>query len=70
MLSAIWGSALVADGKVYLGNEDGDVVVFDNSRSLKVLAKNAMGTAVYATPTVAGSTLYISTRNHLIAVGL
>ena len=27
MLAAVWGSPLVADGKVYLGDEDGDVVV-------------------------------------------
>jgi outer membrane protein assembly factor BamB len=27
MFAAIWGSAMVVDGKVYLGDEDGDVVV-------------------------------------------
>ena len=27
MLAAVWGSPLVVDGKVYLGDEDGDVVV-------------------------------------------
>ena len=26
LTSAIWGSAMVIDGKVYLGNEDGDIV--------------------------------------------
>ena len=27
MFAAIWGSPIVIDGKVYLGNEDGDVVI-------------------------------------------
>ncbi len=27
MFAAVWGSTLVVDGKVYLGDEDGDVVV-------------------------------------------
>ena len=27
MLAAVWGSPMVVDGKVYLGDEDGDVVV-------------------------------------------
>ncbi len=68
MLSAVWGSALVADGKIYLGDQDGDVVVFEHAPTLKVLAKNAMGNAVYGTPTTAGNMLYISTRTHLFAI--
>ena len=27
MLAAVWGSPMVVDGKVYLGDEDGDIVV-------------------------------------------
>ena len=27
MFAAVWGSPFVVDGKVYLGDEDGDVVV-------------------------------------------
>ena len=28
MLAAAWGSPLIVDGKVYIGDEDGDVTVF------------------------------------------
>lgn len=68
MLSAVWGSPLVADGKIYLGNDDGDVLVFELSPKLKVLAKNAMGNSVFGTPVALGNTLYIATRCHLFAL--
>lgn len=68
LLSAVWGSPLVADGRVYLGNEDGEVVVFALSDRLEILGQNAMGDAVYGTPTAVGETLYIATRSHLFAV--
>ena len=47
MMSAIWGSPLMVDGKIYIGDEDGDVVVFELSPKLKLLAKNNMRAAVY-----------------------
>src|SRR6188508_3002351 len=49
LTSAIWGSAMVIDGKVYLGNEDGDVVVMQAGKEKKVLATISMGSAVYGT---------------------
>ena len=47
LTSAIWGSALVVDGKVYLGNEDGDIVILQAGKEKKVLATMNMGSAVY-----------------------
>jgi outer membrane protein assembly factor BamB len=32
MKAHMWGSTLVADGKVYVGDEDGDLVVFSRRR--------------------------------------
>ena len=49
MFAAVWGSPLVVDGKVYLGDEDGDVVVMQAGKEKKVLAEMNMGSAVYAT---------------------
>ncbi len=68
MLASIWGSPLIADGKIYIGDEDGDVVVFELSPTKKVLAENNMGASVYSAPVVAGGVLYISTRTHLFAI--
>ena len=43
LTSAIWGSALVADGKVYLGNEDGDIVILATGKEKKVIATDQHG---------------------------
>ena len=68
MLAAVWGSPLIADGKVYLGDEDGDVVVFELSAKQNLLAENNVGDSVYSTPVACGKVLYISTRSHLFAI--
>ncbi len=69
LMSAVWGSPCVADGKIYIGDQDGDVAVFELSSKPKLLAKNAMGDKVYSTPVVADNVLYIATTTHLIAIG-
>jgi outer membrane protein assembly factor BamB len=66
--SAVWGSPYVVDGKVMLGDEDGDVVVLQHGKQEKVLATNNMGNSVYTTPVASGGVLYIATRNTLYAI--
>ncbi len=68
MLAAVWGSPMVADGKVYLGDEDGDVVALATGKVKKVLAESNMGSSVYATPVPARGTLFIANRNQLWAL--
>ncbi|HTY62648.1 MAG TPA: PQQ-binding-like beta-propeller repeat protein [Acidobacteriota bacterium] len=68
MLAAIWGSPLVADGKVYIGNEDGNLVVFQAGKELKKIAEINMGNAVYGTPVAANGVLYVMTRSTLYAI--
>ena len=67
--AAVWGSALAADGKVYIGDEDGDVAILKAGRSLEVLGEINMGSAVYTTPVAEDGVLYIATRNRLFAIG-
>jgi outer membrane protein assembly factor BamB len=69
LMSIVWGSPCIADGKIFIGNEDGDVVVFELSKEKKVLGTNPVGSPVYTTPVAAGDTLYIATKEQLIAVG-
>ena len=52
-LAAVWGSPYVVDGKVYLGDEDGEVAVFKHAKELQELALNDMGNSVYTTPVAA-----------------
>jgi outer membrane protein assembly factor BamB len=68
MLAAVWASPLLADGKVYLGDEDGDVVVMAHGKEKKVLAENNMGSSVYGTAVPANGRLYIMNRNQLWAL--
>jgi outer membrane protein assembly factor BamB len=68
LTSAVWGSALVADGKVYIGNEDGDVVILATGKEKKVLQTMNMGSAVYSTPVPANNALFIMNRNQLFSL--
>ena len=66
--AAIWGSPFVADGKVYLGDEDGDVVIVEHNRQLKVIAELNMGSAVYGTIVPANGTIFLNNRSQLFAI--
>jgi outer membrane protein assembly factor BamB len=68
MLAASWGSPLIVDGKVYIGDEDGDITVFKLAKEQEILAEINMGNSVYSTPIVAGDTLYIANKSHLFAI--
>ena len=68
MLAAVWGSPLVADAKVYLGDADGDVAVFQSGKKLKKLEEINMGSSVYSTPVPANGVLYIMNRSELYAI--
>ena len=68
MFAAIWGSPMIIDGKVYLGDEDGDVTIMAADRVMKLVAENNMGSSVYSTPVPANNTLFIVNRNQLIAL--
>ena len=68
MLAASWGSPLIVDGKVYIGDEDGDICIFALGKEKELLAEINMGNSVYSTPIVAGDTLYIANRSHLFAI--
>ena len=83
MFAAAWGSPLIVEDKVYIGNEDGDICVFglsaDPKKAMKLepdtdppeykpLAVNTMNATVYSTPIVANNVLYIASQNTLFAI--
>lgn len=68
VFAAVWGSPMLIDGKIYLGDEDGDVVVLQEGKVKKVIAEINMGSSVYSTPVPANGALYIVNRNQLIAI--
>ena len=80
MYSAAWGSPLIVEGKVYIGDEDGEIAIFRHSADPAVAMRDndgepaphfgeiSMGNSVYSTPIVAGNVLYITNRTHLFAI--
>jgi len=68
MFAAAWGSVLIVDGKVYIGDEDGDITIFELSKKLNILAENNMINSVYSTPIVANDTLFISNKSTIFAI--
>jgi outer membrane protein assembly factor BamB len=64
----VWSSPFWVDGKIYLGNDDGDVYVFAHGKNKKLLKTNRMGSAVRATPIVVNGVLYVMTENKLYAI--
>ena len=69
MKAHMWGSTFVADGKCYVGDEDGDVVVLAATKEgPKVLSEVNMGAPVYSTAIVANGMMYIGTQTHLFAI--
>jgi outer membrane protein assembly factor BamB len=65
MLAAVWASPVVIDGKVYLGDEDGDVVVLAAGKEKKILAENTLGSSVYSSAVPANGALFFMNRNQL-----
>ena len=59
--SAVWGSTLVADGKVYMPTPKG-LIVLAAGKEKKVLSQINVGATIYATPVAANGTLYIASR--------
>ncbi len=68
MLAAVWGSPYVVDGKVMIGDEDGDLSVLTAGREMEVLSEINFGNVIYSTPVAANGTLFIMTRSHLYAI--
>ena len=68
LLAAVWASPFLIDGKVYIGDEDGDVVVMAHGKEKKQLAEMNMGSAVYGTIVPANGVLFINNRSQLFAI--
>jgi len=64
----IWGSPLVADGKVYIGNEDCYITVLKTGKELKLLNEIDMMSPVYSSPIAANGVVYVATHTHLFAL--
>ena len=64
----IRSSAVGAGDQIYLGTEEGDVLVLRRGPTLELLAVNPMEEQILATPAVAGDDIFVRTRGHLYRI--
>lgn len=64
----MWASALVADGKVYVGTRRGTFWVFRDAAVKEVLGRVDLPAPINSTATAANGTLYVTTMNRIYAV--
>ena len=70
MLAQSWGSPLIADGHVFIGDEDGDVAIFEFGKdNVEPIDEINMGSSVYSTPVGANESIFISTKDKLFSIG-
>lgn len=69
MFAACWGSPMVADGKIFIGDEDGELTVLPLAKELpkdkKQIDVKDFNSSIYSTPTIANGNLYVSDRSRL-----
>lgn len=67
--SGFSASPVAADGKLYLSNEDGELLVVKAGRKFELLATNSMGELLMATPALSDGVMYVRSAKSLFAVG-
>ncbi|MEW6303105.1 MAG: PQQ-binding-like beta-propeller repeat protein [Verrucomicrobiota bacterium] len=66
--ASVWCSPLIADGKVYVGDEDGDLVILRLARQKVRVAEHNLWSPIYASPVYANGVLYVMTSTHVHAI--
>jgi len=67
--SGFSASPVAADGKIYLSNEDGDMLIIAAGRKYAHLGTNTMGELLMATPALSEGVMYVRSAQSLFAVG-
>lgn len=65
----VWGSTLLADGRIYVGDEGGILTMLAAGKEKKLLGKIDLKDPIYSTPVAADGVLYVGTATNLYAVG-
>jgi outer membrane protein assembly factor BamB len=67
--SGFSASPVAADGKIYLANEDGEVLVIAAGEKFSHLGTNSMGELLMATPALSDGVMYVRSAGTLFAIG-
>jgi hypothetical protein len=67
--SGFSASPVAADGRIYLSNEDGEIVVVGAGPAFSHIATNSMGEPLMATPDLSEGVMYVRSSATLFAIG-
>jgi outer membrane protein assembly factor BamB len=67
--SGFSASPVASDGKIYLSNEDGEILVVSAGEKFNHIATNSMGELLMATPALSDGVMYVRSSSSLFAVG-
>jgi outer membrane protein assembly factor BamB len=67
--SGFSASPVAADGKIYLSNEDGEMLVIEAGPKFTHVATNSMGELLMATPALSDGVMYVRSSASLFAIG-
>lgn len=62
-------SPIAADGKIYLSNEDGDILVVAAGEKFTHIGTNSLGELLMATPALSEGVMYVRTAQSVFAIG-
>jgi outer membrane protein assembly factor BamB len=63
------GSAVLADGKIYITNEDGVTVVVQSGPKFALVAENDLGDYTLSSPAISEGQIFVRTASYLYAIG-
>jgi outer membrane protein assembly factor BamB len=67
--SGFSASPVASDGKLYLSNEDGEMLVITAGQKFTHVATNSMGELLMATPALSEGVMYVRSSSSLFAIG-
>jgi outer membrane protein assembly factor BamB len=67
--SGFSASPVASDGKLYLSNEDGEMLVIAAGKKFTHIATNPMGELLMATPALSDGVMYVRSASSLFAIG-
>jgi outer membrane protein assembly factor BamB len=67
--ASVWASPYYVDGRIYIGDDNGDLFIFAAGKTKKEIRTIDMGQSVKSTVVVAHGVLYVQTDSILYAIG-
>jgi outer membrane protein assembly factor BamB len=63
-----FSSPVIADGKIYCGSRDGELVSVALGDKFEILGRSRLNSGMNATPAIANNRLFLRTDTHLISI--